>query len=354
MKICFIAGANSVHSHKWVRYFANLGWEVHWISFTANTLEEIKGVHFYQVSTFFPFSFFKLKKILQQVQPDIVHAHYAGKNGFLTALTGLHPFILTAWGSDVLFAGKHLLKGSFVRYALKRSDLVTCDADHMERAILNMGIDSSKIKKIYFGVNTKHFSPGPKDTHLLEELQISDKPVVISLRSLEPVYDIETLIKAAKIVTEKHPKAVFLIAGQGSQEEDLKTLVSEYGITDNVKFIGMISQENLSRYLRSSDVYVSTSLSDAGIASSTAEAMACALPVVITNTGENGKWVQNDVGGYIVPIKNAELLAEKIRDLLGNEEKRKMFGHANRTTIENKNDYTREMKKMENLYRSLL
>ncbi len=102
------------------------------------------------------------------------------------------------------------------------------------------------------------------------------------------------------------------------------------------------------------DVYVSTSLSDAGIDASTAEAMACGLPVVVTDVADNKKWVDNGVNGFVVPVKDPKSLAEKIIYLLQNEDIRKKFGKINRKIIEERNNYYKEMKKMEDIYKELI
>jgi glycosyltransferase involved in cell wall biosynthesis len=98
---------------------------------------------------------------------------------------------------------------------------------------------------------------------------------------------------------------------------------------------------------------VSTSLSDAGIAASTAEAMACGLPVVITDFGDNGRWVKNGEGGFLFRPGDHEALAQAIVWLLTHEGARSAFGRVNRTTIEQHNDYEKEMAKMERLYEEL-
>ena len=60
MKICFLAGANTAHSYKWVKYFADKGHQVHWISLVENNQGQIKDVVFYYIGNLFPFNFFKL------------------------------------------------------------------------------------------------------------------------------------------------------------------------------------------------------------------------------------------------------------------------------------------------------
>jgi glycosyltransferase involved in cell wall biosynthesis len=223
----------------------------------------------------------------------------------------------------------------------------------MKEAMIKLGAKPEKIKIIYFGVDTEKFSPGSKDKELIKKLGIEDCPVVISLRNLEPIYDVETLIRAIPLVLKEVPSVKFIIAGKGSEEEKLKNLAKELKISESVRFVGFIPNDELPKYLRTVDVYVSTSLSDAGISASTAEAMACGLPVIITKTGENEKWIKDGEGGYLIPIKNSGILAEKIVYLIKNEKLRKEFGKVNRTTIEEKNNYYKEMEKMEKLYEEI-
>lgn len=240
-----------------------------------------------------------------------------------------------------------------IKFALRKADLITCDAEHMKEAMIKLGAKPEKIKIIYFGVDTKKFCPGPKDKELIKKLGIENCPVVISLRNLEPIYDVETLIRAIPLVVKEIPNAKFIIAGKGSEEEKLKNLAKELEISESIRFVGFIPNDELPKYLRTADVYISTSLSDAGISASTAEAMACGLPVIITKTGENEKWVKDGEGGYLIPIKNPEILVKKIIYLIKNEKLRKEFGKVNRIIIEEKNNYYKEMEKMEKLYEEI-
>jgi L-malate glycosyltransferase len=359
MKLCFLASANSIHSYRWIKYFADKGNEIHWISLQKNEFDDLKNVKFYLLKQY-PTKFLDIilnaipvKKLIKEIKPDILHAHYAGVNGILGALSGFHPFVLTAWGSDILVAGKNFLMKPLIKLALKRADLITCDAEHMKEAMIKLGVNPEKIKIIYFGIDTKKFSPGPKDEELIRKLGIENCPVVISLRNLEPIYDVETLIRAIPLVLKEISSVKFIIAGKGSEEEKLKNLAKELKVSESVRFVGFIPNNELPKYLRTVDVYVSTSLSDAGISASTAEAMACGLPVIITKTGENEKWVKDGEGGYLIPIKNPEILAKKIIYLIKNEKLTKEFGKVNRITIEEKNNYYKEMEKMEKLYEEI-
>ena len=96
--------------------------------------------------------------------------------------------------------------------------------------------------------------------------------------------------------------------------------------------------------------YVSTSLSDGGIAASTAEAMACGIPAVVSNSGENDRWIEDGKTGFLVPARASEMLAQRIVSLLRDGALRKVVGLAGRDVIVERNDYAGEMTKMEKLY----
>ena len=150
------------------------------------------------------------------------------------------------------------------------------------------------------------------------------------------------------------PEAKFLLIEKGSQEAALKELAKSLGVLDSVRFVGWVPGDELPQYIASADIYVSTALSDAGLAASTAEAMACGLPVIITDFGDNKKWVEDGVNGFIIPSQAPEALASKIVHLLKDEEIRKRFGSINREVITERNDWEKEMGKMAKLYEKLI
>ena len=76
-------------------------------------------------------------------------------------------------------------------------------------------------------------------------------------------------------------------------------------MSNQIKFIGRYQYENLPELINNHDIYISTSLSDAGIASSIAEAMACQKIVIISDSGENKSWISNSFNGF---CSNQDLL----------------------------------------------
>ncbi len=364
MKICYIASPD-VHTNRWLKYFADNGHDVHLIT-SLEPSDNINNVKLHLLKRIGPRlqvinytvnsvpMMLQLRRMLKEINPDILHAHYIMETTLLGAASGFHPFVVTPWGSDVLIAPqKSRMSRWVIKYALKMADLITCDGEQVKEPLTRLGADPQKIRVIYFGVDTKKFKPGRIDSTLRENLGILDSPTVISVRRLNPIYDVESLINAVPLILRDFPTTKFVIVGDGTQEEELKNLAKSLGVSDSVRFVGWVSHDELPRYLVSADIYVSTSLSDVGLAVSTAEAMACGLPVIITDFGDNRKWVEDGVNGFIVPPKAPGALASKIISLIKDEELRKRFGKINRGIITERSDWEKEMGKMAKLYAEL-
>lgn len=355
LKICYLAGGKSIHTLKWIRYFAEKGYDVHLVTF--DNIDQIEGVKVHKIrhSKNPLFRLRDTKKVVGQVNPDVLHAHFVSSYGVYADFSGFRPLIITAWGSDILVGPKKSrIKKYFVKHALKKADMVTCDAEHMKEAIKNLGIPTEKINIIFFGIDTRKFKPEEKNKELRAKLGVNGSPVVISLRRLDPICDVESLINSIPLVLKEVPETKFIIVGEGSEKERLKNLAVSLDVVDSVSFIGFVLNDELPRYLNATDVYVSTSLSDGGIAASTAEAMSCGLPVIVTDVANNRMWVEDGVNGFVIPIKNRKMLAERIIYLLKNEDARRRFGNINRKIIEERNDYYKEMAKMEDIYQGLV
>jgi glycosyltransferase involved in cell wall biosynthesis len=358
MRLCYLGSANSIHTQRWIKYFAEKGHETHLISYEPGIIDNVKmyvlperkNRYFSLISRYF-----EVKKLVKNIKPDLVHAHYIGGYGWLGALTGSHPFVASAWGSDILAEPKvSRISCLLTKFTLGRADILLCDGNNLKDGMTQLGADAEKIRIIFFGTDTQKFRPEQRDEKLRKELFNSNSQIVISTRNLEPIYDVETLVNAVPLILKKLPETKFIIVGSGSEKEHLMGLAKSSGVLNSIKFVGRIPNVELPKYIASSDVYVSTSLSDGGLAASTSEAMACELPVVITDFGMNRMWVKDGVNGFIFPTKNPESLAEKTIYLLENKDIRIKFGKINRKIIQNRNDYYKEMNKIENVYKELV
>jgi glycosyltransferase involved in cell wall biosynthesis len=369
MKICYVADGISIHTQRWVNYFATKGHEVHLISYQFPSGYEgfDKRIEMHQLTRLLPQLWkvsrylsgvlwpFQVRRMVNKIRPDILHAHYVTGYGHLGAVSGFHPLILSAWGSDILIDPKQSRIYRFLtEYSLRKADLITCDGENTKEEMIKLGANVGKIRLVYHGVDTQKFNPKQRNEETRNKIELSYSPTIISVRMLQPLYDVESLVKAMPLIMKQIPEAKLIIAGDGEQRDYLEDLAEALGISSAIRFVGRISHDELPKYLASADVYVSTSLSDGGIAVSTLEAMASGLPIVVTDCGDIKKWITDGENGFIVLVKAPETIAEKVIYLLESEDRRMKFGRLARAVVEHRADYEKEMLKVEKLYQELI
>jgi len=364
MKICYVADGASIHTQRWVNYFAGKGHETHLICWKVMPgYEDNVNIHLltrlapkiWTISQYLSFLFWivQIRRLINRIKPDIVDGHFITVYGFLAACSGFHPLVVSAWGSDMLVQPKRnpLLK-FIARYSLNKADIIIClfPIDVAKEQVAELGIDSNKIRTLLLGVDTVEFNPSHRDEKIRRSLDMENShPIVISTRTLAPIYDVETLVKAIPLVLSEMPQAKFVIAGTGKQQDYLTELAHTLGVSNNTKFIGWIPRSELPRYLSSADVYVSSSLSD-GTSNSLLEAMACGLAPIVTDIPANQAWINDGENGFLFPTRDYKTLASKIIYLLNNEEVRENFSRRSQEIVQKKAEQQTEMKKLERVY----
>jgi len=295
------------------------------------------------------------KKCLNNIKHDVLISCGGLLYGFYSALSDCPCYVLFIWGSDVLVAPKLLPFRFMVKYSLKKAHTVVVDSDVQERACIALGCDPRKIVKFPW-VDPRpilnNIEKGAKEVK--ERLGwYADDPVIISTRHHEPIYNMECLMQAIPHVIKETRNARFLILGTGSLTEKLKKSVSAMGVKGSVKFLGRVPFNEIPKYLKMSNVYVSTSLSD-GTSASLIEAMACKLAPVVTDIAGNREWITAGSNGLLFPVRDSKTLAEKIIRLLRDEDSRKSLGMRAYETVVKKADWQRNSKLLDGVVSSIV
>ena len=127
IKILYVAPLESIHADRWIKYFIDIGHEVHIICVTASIRKKIEGSIIYNIKwsrSINPFNeymrFFYVKKefikIIESVNPDICHVHGISIYGYILKLVTNRPVISTAWGSEVLIDTKKSFKYKIIQF----------------------------------------------------------------------------------------------------------------------------------------------------------------------------------------------------------------------------------------------
>ena len=354
MNICYLANSASVHTQRWARHFTRRGHQVTVVSFHAGKIEGIPVYQFPPTSGRRRLSILlnvgRVRHLVWKINPDILHAHYVTGYGLAAALTGWHPLIMTAWGSDVLIAPEQSwIYRQIVRFALGRADLVTSMAEHMTRHLIERRYASAdKIVTLPFGVDTDVFSPDQRTR------QHGDgPPLVVSTRRLQHGLDVDVFIRAIPTVLACCPDARFVVTGGGPLRGQLEQLATDLGVAERIEFRGEITHQEMPKLLGQADVFVSTSPSD-GNNVSLNEAMACGAFPIATDIPANRAWLEPGQNGLLFPCQDSSELAQKIIEALRQPGWRQAAIPRNWEIIRTRASWAREMARMEDLYVALV
>ena len=354
MRICYLANAASVHTQRWAHHFARRSWNVIVVSFQPGEIEGIEVIQMPSRSSQHRLNILlnlgKVRNLVRKINPDILHAHYVTSYGLAGAISGRHPLVITAWGSDVLVRPeKSWAYRQIVRFALKRADLITSMADHMTQHLVEKGYaQAQKIVTLPFGVDTEIFNPNRRSSPTTH-----DSSLIVSTRRLDRGLDVHVFIRAAPHVLESCGRVRFAVAGDGPLRAELEELANDLGIASHIEFLGAITHQDMSKLLGEADVFVSTSPSD-GNNISLNEAMACGAFPVATDIAANRAWIQPGENGLLFSCQNADELAQKIIEAIGRPEWRQAAMAKNWEIVRTKASWAWEMAKMEKAYEALV
>lgn len=362
MRICFIGMVSSIHLERWARYFINKGHDVHVISQHRG---DIKGAMVHRLPAvkkigFIP-SAIQTRRIINKIKPDIVHAHYVTTYGFYGAFSGFHPFIASAWGSDVLTFPKSRISKGMVRFVLNKADLITTTAEFMGSYLCKeFKLPESKIVRIPWGIDLKIFCRNYQEEikKLRNKMKIEENSLVIlSNRSLAANYNIQMIIDAIPYMTKKYPNAVFVfIRGYGSSEleDEMRLKAEKMDVINNVHFISkVVTPKEMAIYLNMADVFISIPKTDQ-FGSSIMEGMACGVIPIVSNIKVYKQYLTDGINAFFVDPENPKEIAERIIYCIEHPELKEKFFTINKRIIEEKEDWNKNAKKMEDLYENLL
>jgi len=390
MKILFIAPGDSLHTSRWIERVAREGIECVFFDMTEESIMHPLGLskifrlkkqsysHF--LDYFFRFlgpvgmiyfnlglvfKYYKeINKVIKSEKPDLIHLHWLFHAASLaTSFIKNVPIISTPWGSDLLTPEYKQSSGLLdkvkhkyvVRRVIRKTFAFCCDAPHMREKLVEFGANVKDIQIIYFGTDVNTFSSENRNSKFWEKFGLEDSSLkILSNRVLADMYDIETFIRASKIVNEKEPHVDFVIAGGGPQSDKLKSYAESFGSKKGITFTGRLNDHDFAMATNSCDIYVSTSPTDGGIAASVAEAMSAEIPVIITDFGDNQSWLRNQTAGYIFAIGDSEKLAELIFKFISSQTLRKTMGRAGRSIIIKDNNSAVEIVKIVTLYNQVV
>ena len=261
----------------------------------------------------------KLARFVRRNQIEIVHAHL-GRDYPLAA------FAARRAGGARLILTRHVLfpLNRVHKVLLRRVARVIAVSQAVADGLIAQDIfDRDKIVLIHNGVDLDRFAK-TKEGDSVERQKTGARHCVGTIGELAPIKGQETFLRAAAIVSSRRDDVDFIIAGEdkartGENRLGLERMVDELELSERVRIIGWA--DDVAELLRTFDLFVSASGSESfGIA--IVEAMASGVPVVSTMTAGAREIIDEDKTGRLVPIGDAQALAEAICELLNDPKTR--------------------------------
>ncbi len=295
----------------------------------------------------------KMSRFLADRQIDVLHSHNATPlvlGGLARALVRRRPAHVYSEHNQINSATASFKKA--FPYVARGADVFVAVSKDLQRRLIDDCAIPRPVRVIYNGIDDRAFRGATDDQSFRAELGLApDDLLILTAVRLVEAKGLPYLVEAATQVVRESPNAVFVLAGQGPKEEEIKALVAKAGLGDRFRMIGFRS--DVTRLIMGCDIYAMSSLWE-GLPLALLEALAAGKPIVCTAVGGNAEVVEDRVNGRLVPAKDGGALAGALLDVLRDPE----FRAATRVRNKAKFDHTFRLEAMvrahADLYRELV
>jgi glycosyltransferase involved in cell wall biosynthesis len=286
------------------------------------------------------------QKILKSGKFDATLAFFSVPCGFLAWRLKKQfklPYIVSLRGADVpgyseRFTGLYRIITPLIKKIWQEAENVIANSQGLKKLALQTDA-AQVINVISNGIDTHQFRPSLYNFGDLASKMEAKSPrsfidfQILCVTRITPRKGVRYLIEAMDLLRKKYHNLSLQIVGEGDEKANLEKLVQILSLEDQVKFAGLVPHEKLPAYYQSASAYVLPSLNE-GMSNSMLEALASGLPLLATDTGGTQELIEDGINGFILKMKSAEDIAEKLEILIKNPELRKKMGAESRTKAE--------------------
>ncbi len=285
------------------------------------------------------FALVEIFRFIRRHEIDIVHTH-SSKAGIVgrwaAALAGVRIIFHTVHGWSFNDFQPTVMRWIFValeRFNARFTSKIIVISEHDKKKGLACRIGSAdQYCLMRYGIDNAAFMI--KDAAIRGELGIGPGNLVVgTISCFKPQKALEDFLELAFLIRHALPHVRFLVVGDGVLRKKIEQKISGYGLGADVILTGW--RRDISRILSAMDVFVLTSLWE-GLPISAIEAMAAAVPVVVTHTGGVGEIVEEGKTGALAPCQDMTSMLQKVLPLLRDDVLRKQVGLNARESVRNR------------------
>ncbi len=253
-----------------------------------------------------------VNSILVNLDVDVILAGPIPSIGYICSRQRLTPVVLLSWAYDLLIDINNFPddKERSIE-AFRDSAGVIVDCNTVASIARQFGMPETQICISPWGIELNDFTPGGEKT--------SDGVFrVLSTRSLEKIYDVETLVRAASLIRTTSPDFKFEISivGDGTEKARLQELANHLDLQGHINWFSRVEENKIRALILKHNLYISTAISD-GSSISMLQAMACEQLVLVSNIESNKEWISDNWNGWLFNVGDASDLSTKILAIAG-------------------------------------
>jgi colanic acid/amylovoran biosynthesis glycosyltransferase len=291
-------------------------------------------------------------KVLVQ-NPKIIHFEFgaiARERMYLKDLLGV-KIIVSFRGYDINYVG--LSNQNFYRRVWEKADHIHFLGDDLRQRAISRGCPSElNYSLIPPAIDSDYFYNINREYPIENEIS-NGKFKILSVGRIEWKKGYEYGLKAIKLLRDQGVNCEYTIIGDGNYLEAITFARHQLGLEKNVKFLFLQPHEIVKEQMLQADVFLHPAVSE-GFCNAVIEAQAMGLPVICSNADGLRENVSNGVTGFVVPRRNSEALAEKLRELYFHPELRRKMGLAGRERVQRKFKLSSQIDAFNSLYCSLI
>ncbi len=268
---------------------------------------------------------------------DVINTHFVvptGPLGNWLSQKYAIPNVLSVHGGDLYDPSKwtsphrHALLRSAVRRLLHKADAVVGQSRNTLQNVYEYYDKNLKCECIPLGI----LRPVSQVRASRGDYGISETDyIMVTVGRLVSRKAVDQLVRVLGAI--KDTRVQLMIIGSGPQEEALRKIAQELGVSQRVHFLGQIDEPTKFEVLRMADVYVSTSQHE-GFGIVYLEAMASELPVICYDYGGQTDFLKSDVNGYVVKLNDMDAFQKSCERLMEDTGLRKNFADCNLKAVE--------------------
>lgn len=277
-------------------------------------------------------------KILKQYQIKTVWFGAAAPLALMARqlrTSGATNIVALSHGHEIWWAKIPVLK-QLLRKIIKDVDHLGYLGQFTKSEIAKASNQIDKFAQIAPGIDTDHFMPKSARADLIKKYRLEDRRVIVSVGRLVHRKGQDKLIESLPKILQSFPDAVLLLVGEGPIKQMLKNTAKQLGVTNQVIFAGRVQHIDLPDYICLGEVFAMpvrsrfAGLEVEGLGIVYLEASACALPVIVGNSGGATDAVIDGVTGLLVNGSDTDQIADAVCKLLTDQSRAKAMGLAGR------------------------